>query len=268
MSRLLVPAVLLSFLLSAGPTLAIDGCKLKVGKDGTIYFNAKNIDIPGGAVLEYHWRTETADSRGRRFSNGPLCVTGGDASLEPITNARAKNCTLGSEGSLRRVVPPDTCSLTVTQYNPVDPTAAAPDDACTVFLKGCTPGARPVCPPDAERVGSFCLETRLRGPGTLPEASALCHAQGRTVCSWQALSQCDHLNIGSCGANTDGPRSDPLWTADTAAEDGDNLFNRILAYEGNETAGSNDAAELNDDQDTGRWHCCQPISGPLDSVDP
>jgi hypothetical protein len=263
MLRPLLLTLLLAPALLAQPGLAIDGCKLKTGKDGTLFFKAKNIEKTPGDAIRYYWTRTPGDVAGGTFSNEGSCVVGQDTGMGGISNGRAKNCTLGPEGSLRSLVPPDTCELTVVQSG-ADPATLGPDDSCTAHLKGCTPGARPVCPPGTDRVGSFCIESRLRGPGTLLDASAVCHAQGRSVCSWQALSQCDHLNIGGCGGNTDGPRSLPLLVTDTAAEDGDNLFNRILSYEAIEDGGSNDAAELNDDQDDARFHCCQPISGPLD----
>lgn len=261
--------VLLTFVLAlpllTQPAFAIDGCKLRADNDGTLYFSAKNINVVNGRVLTYHWRRLDGSS-GRVFFNQETCLTGQTVGESGIANGRARKCTFGPEGSLRRIVPPDTCILTVAQ-DASNPTSAVPNDSCTAYLKGCTPGSRPVCPPDTDRFGSFCIDDRLQEPSTLLAAQAFCHERGRTVCSWQALSQCDQLNFGSCGAHTDGPRSAPLWTTDTAAEGGDNLFNRILAYEASDV-GSNNADELNDDVDEASFFCCQPISGPLDPLAP
>jgi hypothetical protein len=232
--------VLVTTSLVAPAALAIDKCKVKVRKDGTLLFSARKIS--DNVTLRWSWEPTVGTYDGE-FNNIASCLSKG----------KAKKCTLGPNSSLYRVVPPPLCTLYVTEVE--SPTMA--ESVCSVRLKKCTPAVRPLCPPHMDRVGAFCVDKQVREPSTLVTAMAACQAEGRSVCSFQALSQCDTLNIGACGTATDGDLGTPLWTSDTAAEDDDNLFNRIIAWAGV----GNTARELDDDQDLARYFCCQSVSG-------
>jgi len=96
--------------------VALDKCKVKVTKtDGTINVAAK------GVVGTFLWGT-TAGGETNAFSNAGTCVVAG----------KAKACTLGDLGTDARITPPPLCTLYLA------------DDTgkCSVFIQGCTPGAR------------------------------------------------------------------------------------------------------------------------------
>jgi hypothetical protein len=95
---------------------AVEKCKVKVTKaDGTINVAAKAVV---GTLL---WGT-AAGSETNAFFNAATCVIDG----------KAKACTLGDVGTEARITPPPLCTLFLA------------DDVgiCSVFLQGCTPGAR------------------------------------------------------------------------------------------------------------------------------
>jgi hypothetical protein len=124
MKTMLICAVglVLGVVLAAGQTQAVEGCKAKVSsKDGTITVKAKNVE---GNTDELLWGGALGAER-NVFSNNATC----------IVNGKAKNCTLGDPGERLATTPPASCMLYL---------ADAGINTCSTYIKGCTPGTRPL----------------------------------------------------------------------------------------------------------------------------
>ena len=216
---------------AAGASQALDKCKVRTyGRDGTILVDAR--DVTGTLTWGF-----TAGRELGTFDNAAEC----------IANGKASKCTLAPEGTLERVSPPPSCTLHLADAT----------STCSVAIKRCTPGLRPVCPPDMERLGSECIE-KTAGLGDHAAVVSACHARGRSLCTAATYMECDVLNlsnsrVGSCGWNTDGGHS--LYAAGTLSEAGQNVFNRLFIYQPD-----NDVHEQT--QGSGGiyyYHCCGPL---------
>ncbi|MDH3684705.1 MAG: hypothetical protein OEP95_00685 [Myxococcales bacterium] len=123
--RLLALGLLAAATTAAAPSLALDRCKARIDTDdGTVQVSAK--DVSG----ELRWGI-SPDRELRNFWDETSCVDGD----------RAKRCTLDAPDTLERITPPASCRIHLADAN----------DACTAWVRGCTPGVRerlvPVPPP-------------------------------------------------------------------------------------------------------------------------
>jgi len=227
---LIALAAALCVLGPAADGAALDKCKLKQAKDGTLLFSAT--DVKGSLRIGYQ-----PDVVSRRIPDGP-CLEGGVA----------KGCVLASTGEEARTTPPPRCELYVEDA----------EDGCTVPLKRCVPGLRPACPPDMQRLGGGCIEREVNPGVEFGDAVATCHVRGRSVCSLEHLLTCDVLNLsngtpGSCGNLTDTPSG--TWTLGSNAEDGGSPFNRLVWYDGNNLIREQSQASGG----MYRFFCCAPL---------
>jgi len=228
--RLLAPAALaLAFVASgANPGLALDQCKIRsYGRDGTLLVDAKNVN----GTLTWGFTAQRALGT---FDNAAEC----------ISNGRASKCTLAPENTLERVSPPPSCTIHLADAS----------GTCSATLKRCTPGLRPVCPPDMERVGSKCIE-KTSSSGEHAQAISACHARGRSLCTTATYMECDVLNLSnsrtlSCGWNTD--NGNWLFANGTNAEAGQNVFNRLFIYRSDNVVHEQDAGSGG----IYSFHCC------------
>ncbi|MBI5505302.1 MAG: hypothetical protein HY899_10905 [Deltaproteobacteria bacterium] len=153
---------------TAVPVLAAERCKVRVNpRDGTISVSAVNVvgTLTWGPVLGEE--TEA-------FPDAATCIVA----------AVARNCALGAAGTPARITPPPLCTLYV---------ADSASDDCSVYIRGCVPGAREGFAP------SSC--TMVQGAATLinswyVEDTVLCPA-GTEIMSggyerwaWDSTRQC------------------------------------------------------------------------------
>lgn len=114
--------LVLGVVLAAGQSQAVDGCKAKVSsKDGTITVKAKNVE---GNTDELLWGGALGAEK-NVFSNHATCIVSG----------KAKNCTFGDPGERLATTPPASCMVYL---------AEAGMNTCSTYIKGCTPGTRPL----------------------------------------------------------------------------------------------------------------------------
>lgn len=137
----IVLAVGLATLLGPASGEAITRCTAKISAaDGTISVSGT------GVSGNLQWGAGSG-SEANAFANETTCVQ----------NGKAKGCQLGAPGTPTAVTPPELCRLWVR------------DDAaeCSIYLKGCTPGARTAAPPPLDpRFGSN-TSLAAGGPGVL-----------------------------------------------------------------------------------------------------
>lgn len=108
--------------LGAGPSQAVEGCKAKISsKDGTVQVSAKNVE---GNPTDLVWGGALGEEK-NVFSNAADCVS----------NGKAKNCTFGDPGSRLANTPPASCRVFLADGGMA---------TCSVYIKGCTPGTRPM----------------------------------------------------------------------------------------------------------------------------
>jgi hypothetical protein len=113
--------VLLLAVFTAGPVRAVKNCRAKAEKkDGVILVKA---DAITGNV---RWG-EAEGQEANPFDNEENCVASGHAS----------NCQLGAPGSAEQITPPKLCRIYLADDGP---------DACSAYIKGCTPGEREPMP--------------------------------------------------------------------------------------------------------------------------
>jgi len=113
---LIVSAFALAALMRPASGEAISKCTAKVSNtDGTIF-------VSGVAVSGVVRWGASSGTEVNAFANEAAC----------IQNGKAKSCQLGDPGSAAAVTPPELCRIWVQD-------GAA---ECSVYLKGCTPGAR------------------------------------------------------------------------------------------------------------------------------
>lgn len=128
MQMLGVGSVLCLLSLAAPATAALKCSAKTSAKDGTI-------SVAGsGATGVVRWGVASG-AQVNAFANEATCVVAG----------KLKDCQLGAPGSAAAITPPELCRVWVR------------DDAseCAAYLKGCTPGARPVGGPALDpRFGS------------------------------------------------------------------------------------------------------------------
>jgi hypothetical protein len=96
--------------------VAVDHCRVRVGRDGTIGVSASNVT---GVAL---WGGESDDVTNGLFDPGSCMAVG-----------RVRNCRIGAEGTLASKTPPASCELHLADDGP---------DTCSVWVRGCTPGPR------------------------------------------------------------------------------------------------------------------------------
>jgi hypothetical protein len=103
-------------LLGASGAAAVEKCKVKIDAAG-------NLQVSASAVTgTLHWGG-AADATTQTFFDSATCVSGG----------KAKKCLLGDPATVAARTPPAGCTLYLADEAP---------SACSVWIKGCTPGAR------------------------------------------------------------------------------------------------------------------------------
>jgi hypothetical protein len=98
------------------PAGAVESCRVRVGKDGTVGISASKVT---GVVL---WGGDSSDAT-RTLVDQAACTVG----------TRLRNCLIGSQGTLASKTPPSTCELHLADDGP---------DTCSARIRGCTPGLR------------------------------------------------------------------------------------------------------------------------------
>lgn len=224
-------------LFAASAVDAVESCKAKQAKDGTLLVSAKKVV----GTLRFGY---SADRMTTVFANGDDCVQ----------NGTARNCTLADAGSPTRTTPPPFCKVYVRDSSVV---------SCEAPLKRCTPGKRAVCPPDMERIGAECIERTFNTATTYGNATQTCSARGRALCRADTLLTCDTVDLSSarlysCGWYTDQGDGWPSWTSGSNAEGGD-VSDRLIVYDGDNLLIEADSASA--DSSFG-YFCCAPLGTP------
>lgn len=214
---------------------ALGKCKAKMNKK-TGAITVKASDVSG--TLLWGW---TAGMEVMEFHDEGGCISG----------STAKKCATGAPGTPDSITAPPLCTLYMK------------DDAgsCEAFVRGCVPGSRPLCPPDTEQVGSWCIDRMATLDVEFNDAVAICQAKGRSLCPLEALIECDTNTAGgnfpgrSCQSITDS--SSYAWTITPHAADGINFFSVMTVYQGDNKADvqSTSIGSLYD------AFCCQRLGG-------
>ena len=239
MNRIVGSVALASLTLLPLAGHAVEKCKAKQASDGTLLVSAKGVS----GTLRFGY---TEDRRVTAISV--------DAAGDPcIADGTAKNCALAAEGNDARTSLPPYCTLYLEDS----------ESTCEAEVKRCLPGLRAACPADMVRLGAGCIERTRNVAEEWADATATCHARGRSLCAVRDIMACDSLNLGNgtaltCGTLTDAPSNTSLWTATTNSEDGQSAFSRPVRY------GSDNAL---DEQATGtggmyQFFCCGPLGTP------
>ncbi len=199
---LVAAGLVLAFAPSA---LALSECEVSEKNNGTLQISAKKVR----GALRFGTTPDVVEGR---FDNADTCLDG----------RKAWNCTVAAKGEPERTTHPPLC-----RYYLEDD-----EDSCVARVKDCSPGLRPTCPPDMERMGDTCID-RVAGSGEFNEAVFQCAARGRSLCTQNEIMECDALNLSksrsqSCGAKTDG--GGWLWTLDSVSEEGQSVFSRVPVY--------------------------------------
>ena len=120
MIRAAVSCLSLIGLLAGGvfpsPAAAVDNCRVRVGREGTIGISASKVT---GVAL---WGGEAGDVTNSLVD--PASCTAGTS---------LRNCLIGAEGTLASKTPPASCELHLADDGP---------DTCSVRIRRCTPGLR------------------------------------------------------------------------------------------------------------------------------
>lgn len=131
------------------------------------------------------------------------------------------------------------------------------------------------CPPGTGRAGSWCM-TNLRNPANLFAAASDCHSIGMSVCSLDAIMQCDMLNLPddgsseSCGQVTDEagtPNGRVIFTPQFniyfEASETTNVFGNLTCFTSLFFGVSWDSALLCNANDAHHYFCCSPVNPNL-----
>ena len=220
----------------AAPASAVKNCKVKIEKhDGTLLVSARSID----GTLSWGYVDDNVTGR---FANEGAC----------LSRHHADACELGAVGDARRNSLPPDCVLYL---------ADASKKSCAVGFKSCSPGMRPVCPPDMERIGAWCVETQVNSDSELGDAILACDARQRSLCPMGVLQTCDAIRDNgpalSCGDLTDLPDEATTWTLGTNAEHDELITSRQQCYRSDGTMFECDAVagpQLG-------FFCCTPLGG-------
>jgi hypothetical protein len=212
----LVAAALVGMIavVAAPEALALNKCQARMSKkDGTITVNAAGVN----GTLTWGWSPQMAAFD---FDNAGSCLSGG----------AAKRCTLAAEGSPERMTPPPLCTIYMEDDS----------DSCSDFISGCVPGGRPICPPDMEQVGSWCIDRVRTLEDEFDDLVGICKAKGRSLCPLEAIIECDVGTSGanypalSCQAYADG--NGWIWTTTPHASDGQSFFTFMTVYQSDNKA--------------------------------
>jgi hypothetical protein len=145
------------------------------------------------------------------------------------------------------------------------PTGSCPEGECVVAIG--ENGAL-VCGPCADgggcdvatttRVGQWCVENLLRLPAqNFEQASAACHAAGKSICPIDALMLCDVLDdsLGSQASciNTTDNNILRIWTSTYATSFGESVFQAIVVY------GEDNKAFKANIMDLYPFYCCDEV---------
>lgn len=206
-------AVAAAMLFIPSGATAVDKCKIKQDKSGTLLVSAQSVV----GALTFGYSAERVVTPISVDPSGNACLASGSA----------RNCALGSEGSDARTTLPPDCRL----YLEDD------DGICTAEIKRCSPGLRPACPPDMVRLGSRCIERTINFALEWGDAIRACHDRGRSLCTMDDLAVCDTINLGNgtpltCGTVTDASGT-LTWTQTSLVGVGENVFNFPVRYGGN-----------------------------------
>jgi len=201
-------------LVMAPEAWALNSCVATMNsKNGTINVRADGVH----GTLRWGWDPGRVVAT---FDNAAGCLQGNTA----------RGCKLGAKGTPERVTPPPGCTLFLEDDT----------DSCQDYIAGCVSGARQICPPDMEQVGSWCIDRAATDFLEFGQAVASCQAKGRSLCPLEAMVECDTNRAGgnfpsdSCAAITDG--GGLLWTITPDAADGQNFFSVMTTYRNNNTA--------------------------------
>jgi hypothetical protein len=150
------------------------------------------------------------------------------------------------------------------------PTGPAPVGECPEgeCVRGITEGGGLICEPcggapcdpaTTTQIGVWCVDNQFRPAKTFENASAECHALGKVICPVEALMLCDALDsvIGDqaqCTILTDSTNT-RLWTLTYDAAYGENVFQGIVTY-----TGDNRALQANV-SGSFPFFCCEPAGG-------
>jgi hypothetical protein len=115
-ARTVLFGVVAAVLASVSPLHAVEACKVKVGKTGTISVSARN--VTGGVLWGPVSGAETTP-----FENAATCLVRG----------RARRCRLGAARTAGAITPPPLCMIYLADGGPT---------TCAAHIKGCTPGVR------------------------------------------------------------------------------------------------------------------------------
>jgi len=203
-----------------------------------IFVDAGNVD--GTLTWGYGPFTATED-----FGNGTECLSKG----------KAKKCTLAPVGNELRTMPPSSCWLYLGDDS----------DSCEVWVQGCVPGTRPICPLDMQAMGGWCIDIKANAfaSGDEPGAARLwCLKWGRSLCPTHVIMACDAINLSAVAPNSCGDLADDpsviLWTEGTHARSGENTFNHLNCYKGDNTLLSDASCTAGASYP---YFCCMPLGG-------
>lgn len=213
---------------------ALDRCKLTQDRQtGVLEVKAKEV----AGALRFGFTPENSFSS---FFNASECVADG----------AARGCQLADPATAEARVPPPMCEVYLRDD----------DSECVATLKRCTPGARPVCPPDMERLGGDCIEKSVSGGLEFSNAIQSCGARGRSLCSLPQLQRCDSLQLAndrpaSCGQQTDAGAGVRLWTSSSLPIDGVSAYAHLTVY-----AGDNEIVHVPSNLGSiYDYFCCAPL---------
>ncbi|MCK5688558.1 hypothetical protein KAI87_04765 [Myxococcota bacterium] len=99
------------------------------------------------------------------------------------------------------------------------------------------------CPPDMERIGTWCIDKVGHAADDWEDAFGVCNGEYKTICPMEVYMQCDSIHPSytaqdsSCGDWTDEDSTaanEDLWSQDIAAyvTTGDKIFDSIATYDG------------------------------------
>jgi len=128
---------------------------------------------------------------------------------------------------------------------------SAIDDTGTPTCVDCGNAAATGCPGGTTPIGPWCIDNFRRSVTGFTTATLTCHAEGRAICSVEALMICDVLNptTSGCRIDTDTPSS-RLWTSTFDAAFATRAFQGIAIYGGDEIVRPGDAGDFYP------YYCC------------
>lgn len=229
--------VLASAALAVAPDAwALNNCVATMNsKNGTINVRADGVH----GVLLWGWDPGRVVAT---FDNAATCLQGNTA----------RGCKLGAKGTPERVTPPPLCTIHL----------ADDTGSCQDYIAGCVAGSRPICPPDMEQVGSWCIDRDVTDFLEYGPAVASCQGKGRSLCPLEAMIECDTNRAGanfpasSCAAVTDGGTF--VWTITPHAADNQNFFTFMTVYQDDNVANVQ-ATNIGSQY---KSFCCSRLGGP------